>query len=205
MGIKFLRGIRRTRVGIDEEDNNPLKETHLELSINQEHGGVPNQRIGEHLSTQSHAENQRNASGSENAGPTNESIKEMSSSQNIKESEESVAEYGNTVPPNKMTEDNLSSLNITGSNQAENTMQNVETIVQYESSSEVTENNEAVMDKGDDNNTGQGIILCKNIIHRFKQYLSLYNQKYIFSFIFRSAIDNGLISNKGKSNRDCIM
>eukprot|EP00105_Crassostrea_gigas_P015716 XP_011432797.1 PREDICTED: uncharacterized protein LOC105332055 [Crassostrea gigas] len=153
LGIKFLRGIRRTRVGIDEEDNNPLKETHLELSINQEHGGVPNQRIGEHLSTQSHAENQRNASRS--AGPTNESIKEMSSSQNIKESEESVAEYGNTVPPNKMTEDNLSSLNITGSNQAENTMQNVETIVQYESSSEVTKNNEAVMDKGDDNNTGQ--------------------------------------------------
>lgn len=160
-----MREIRRTRVGIDGEDNNLLKETHLELSINQEHGGVPNQRIGEHLSTQSHAENQGNASGSENAGPTNESIKEMSSSQNIQENEESVAEYGNTVPSNKMTEDNLSSLNITGSNQAENTVQNVVTKVQYESSSEVLENNESVIDnlKEDVNNTGQGNILCKNI------------------------------------------
>lgn len=169
MGIKFLRGIRRTRVGIDGEDNNLLKETHLELSINQEHGGVPNQRIEEHLSTRSHAENHGNASGSENAGPTNESIKEMSSSQNIKESEESVAEYGNTVPPNKTTENNLSSLNITGSNQAENTVQNIETIVQYESSSEVLKNNESVIDnlKEDVNNTGQGNILCKNI-HSFK-------------------------------------
>lgn len=149
MAIKFLRELRKTKVGIDGEDNNLLKETHLELSVNQEEGGVLNQRIGEHLSTQSHAENHENVSESINTVPTSESI-------NKRESEESVTEYGNTVPPNKMTKENLGSLSITGNDKTENTLQNVETIVQYESSSEVIENNKSVKDIEDVNNTAQG-------------------------------------------------
>lgn len=143
MAIKFLRELRKTKVGIDGEDNNLLKETHLELSVNQEEGGVLNQRIGEHLSTRS------NVSESINTVPTSESI-------NKRESEESVTEYGNTVPPNKMTKENLGSLSITGNDKTENTLQNVETIVQYESSSEVIENNKSVKDIEDVNNTAQG-------------------------------------------------
>lgn len=149
MAIKFLRELRKTKVGIDREDNNLLKETHLELSVNQDDGGVLNQRIGEHLSTQSHAENHENVSESENTVPTNESI-------NMIESEESVTEYGNTVPPNKMTKENLGSLSITENDKTENTLQKVETIIQYESSSEVIENNKSVKDIEDVNNTAQG-------------------------------------------------
>lgn len=149
MAIKFLRELRKTKVGIDGEDNNLLKETHLELSVNQEEGGVLNQRIGEHLSTQSHAENHENVSESENTVPTNESI-------NMIESEESVTEYGNTVPPNKMTKENLGSLSITENDKTENTLQKVKTIIQYESSSEVIENNKSVKDIEDVNNTAQG-------------------------------------------------
>lgn len=149
MAIKFLRELRKTKVGIDREDNNLLKETHLELSVNQDDGGVLNQRIGEHLSTQSHAENHENVSESENTVPTNESIKMI-------ESEESVTEYGNTVPPNKMTKENLGSLSITENDKTENTLQKVETIIQYESSSEVIENNKSVKDIEDVNNTAQG-------------------------------------------------
>lgn len=149
MAIKFLRELRKTKVGIDREDNNLLKETHLELSVNQDDGGVLNQRIGEHLSTQSHAKNHENVSESENTVPTNESI-------NMIESEESVTEYGNTVPPNKMTKENLGSLSITENDKTENTLQKVETIIQYESSSEVIENNKSVKDIEDVNNTAQG-------------------------------------------------
>lgn len=149
MAIKFLRELRKTKVGIDGEDNNLLKETHLELSVNQEEGGVLNQRIGEHLSTRSNAENHENVSESINTVPTSESI-------NKRESEESVTEYGNTVPANKMTKENLGSLSITGNDKTENTLQNVETIVQYESSSEVIENNKSVKDIEDVNNTAQG-------------------------------------------------
>lgn len=149
MAITFLRELRKTKVGIDREDNNLLKETHLELSVNQDDGGVLNQRIGEHLSTQSHAENHENVSESENTVPTNESI-------NMIESEESVTEYGNTVPPNKMTKENLGSLSITENDKTENTLQKVETIIQYESSSEVIENNKSVKDIEDVNNTAQG-------------------------------------------------
>lgn len=159
LAIKFLIGLRKTRVGIDGEDNNLLKE----LSVNQEDGGVPNQRTGELLSTHSHAGNHGNVSESENTVPTNESIKETFSSQNIIESEESVTEYGNTAPANKMTEENLSSLSITESNKTENIVQNVKTVDQYGSGSEVIENNKSVMDKEDVNNTEQGNALCKNI------------------------------------------
>lgn len=149
MAITFLRELRKTKVGIDREDNNLLKETHLELSVNQDDGGVLNQRIGEHLSTQSHAENHENVSESENTVPTNERI-------NMIESEESVTEYGNTVPPNKMTKENLGSLSITENDKTENTLQKVKTIIQYESSSEVIENNKSVKDIEDVNNTAQG-------------------------------------------------
>lgn len=149
MAITFLRELRKTKVGIDREDNNLLKETHLELSVNQDDGGVLNQRIGEHLSTQSHAENHENVSESKNTVPTNESI-------NMIESEESVTEYGNTVPPNKMTKENLGSLSITENDKTENTLQKVKTIIQYESSSEVIENNKSVKDIEDVNNTAQG-------------------------------------------------
>lgn len=148
LAITFLRELRKTKVGIDREDNNLLKETHLELSVNQDDGGVLNQRIGEHLSTQSHAENHENVSESENTVPTNESI-------NMIESEESVTEYGNTVPPNKMTKENLGSLSITENDKTENTLQKVKTIIQYESSSEVIENNKSVKDIEDVNNTAQ--------------------------------------------------
>lgn len=149
MAIKFLRELRKTKVGIDREDINLLKETHLELSVNQDNVGVLNQRIGEHLSTQSHAENHENVSESENTVPTNESI-------NMIESEESVTEYGNTVPPNKMTKENLGSLSITENDKTENILQKVETIIQYKSSSEVIENNKSVKDIEDVNNTAQG-------------------------------------------------
>lgn len=149
MAIKFLRELRKTKVGIDREDINLLKETHLELSVNQDDVGVLNQRIGEHLSTQSHAENHENVSESENTVPTNESI-------NMIESEESVTEYGNTVPPNKMTKENLGSLSITENDKTENILQKVETIIQYKSSSEVIENNKSVKDIEDVNNTAQG-------------------------------------------------
>lgn len=149
MAIKVLKELRKTKVGIDREDINLLKETHLELSVNQDDVGVLNQRIGEHLSTQSHAENHENVSESENTVPTNESI-------NMIESEESVTEYGNTVPPNKMTKENLGSLSITENDKTENILQKVETIIQYKSSSEVIENNKSVKDIEDVNNTAQG-------------------------------------------------